>query len=407
MFKQYKGLRKELYVLFIGRIMTNLGSMIWPMLTLILNKKIGMNASEVANCLLVFSLVAIPTSLLGGKLTDKFNKKNIIVFCDFISVVFYILCGFMPMSFITVVLIAIAALFQTIEWPAYDALVADFSLPKDRQRAYSLSYLGANFGLMLSPTIGGILFNNYLNVAFFINGLSILSSTLLIMFLIKDTSREESIEDFNEYEVELDNNTNVLKYLFSNNVLTIYLIAMVLYGTVYHQFSFLGPLEMANQYGEYGSVLYGTLSSLNCITVVLLTSFITKLLSNIVDISKCILGAFAVGIGLFIFKLFLQYTFMPYVAIVIFTIGEIISTLGQSPFVSKRIPANYRGRITSVINVFTNIAISLITKIVGGIYEYKGSINAWLIVYFLALISILLLIIVKIIDKKKYSSLYK
>ena len=38
MFKQYKGLRKELYVLFFGRVMTNLGSMIWPMLTLILNK---------------------------------------------------------------------------------------------------------------------------------------------------------------------------------------------------------------------------------------------------------------------------------------------------------------------------------------------------------------------------------
>ena len=41
-FSQYKGLRKENYILFIGRIVTNLGSMVWPVLTLILNQKMGL-----------------------------------------------------------------------------------------------------------------------------------------------------------------------------------------------------------------------------------------------------------------------------------------------------------------------------------------------------------------------------
>ena len=150
MFKQYKGLRKELYILFIGRMMTNLGSMIWPMLTLILNKKLGMSASEVANCMLVFSILALPVALLGGKLTDRLNKKNIIVACDIVSVFCYILCGLLPLSFYSIIIMVIAALFQTVEWPAYDALVADFTLPSDRQRAYSLSYLGSNVGLMFS-----------------------------------------------------------------------------------------------------------------------------------------------------------------------------------------------------------------------------------------------------------------
>lgn len=45
---QYRGLRKELYILFIGRIMTNMGSMIWPMFTLILNRKLGLNATVIA-----------------------------------------------------------------------------------------------------------------------------------------------------------------------------------------------------------------------------------------------------------------------------------------------------------------------------------------------------------------------
>lgn len=39
---EYRGLRKELYILFIGRMMTNMGSMIWPMFTL--SKKLGLSA---------------------------------------------------------------------------------------------------------------------------------------------------------------------------------------------------------------------------------------------------------------------------------------------------------------------------------------------------------------------------
>ena len=39
MLEQYRGLRKENYVLAFGRLVTGLGSMIWPMMTLILSQK--------------------------------------------------------------------------------------------------------------------------------------------------------------------------------------------------------------------------------------------------------------------------------------------------------------------------------------------------------------------------------
>ena len=53
LFTQYKGLKRENYILFIGRIATNLGAMIWPILTMILNKKLGMNATDTA----MFSII--------------------------------------------------------------------------------------------------------------------------------------------------------------------------------------------------------------------------------------------------------------------------------------------------------------------------------------------------------------
>ena len=43
--EQYKHLGKEIYILFWGRIVTSMGSLIWPLLTLILENKLGYDAT--------------------------------------------------------------------------------------------------------------------------------------------------------------------------------------------------------------------------------------------------------------------------------------------------------------------------------------------------------------------------
>ena len=212
-FTQYRGLRKENYILFLGRIVTNLGSMIWPVLTMILNQKMGMDATMVAIVTVVSSIILLPAGLLGGKLADKYNKKNCIIYCDFISIIFYVICAFIPLSFATIVLVVIAAACQSMEYPAYNALIADITYTKDREKAYSLQYLGANIGLVASPTIAGILFKDYLWLAFLICGLSIGLSTLLIFWQVKDIEPVEDDEEMQSYQVGRDGESliNILK----------------------------------------------------------------------------------------------------------------------------------------------------------------------------------------------------
>ena len=172
-FSQYRGLRRENYVLFFGRIVTNMGSMVWPMLTMILNQKLGMSAGNIAILTAVFGILMMPATLFGGKLADRLNKKNIIIVGDIVSVVCYILCGCVPLGMGTIVLMFVASLFQTIEGPAYNAIIADITSLEERDKAYSLLYWGANLGLVLSPTLSGLLFKNYLWLAFIISGVAI------------------------------------------------------------------------------------------------------------------------------------------------------------------------------------------------------------------------------------------
>ncbi len=48
MLNQYRGLKREIYVLFYGRVVTSMGAVIWPMMTLILSNKMNMNAEMIA-----------------------------------------------------------------------------------------------------------------------------------------------------------------------------------------------------------------------------------------------------------------------------------------------------------------------------------------------------------------------
>lgn len=142
---QYKGLRKENYVLCFGRFVTAMGAMVRPMLTMILSQKLGMNAVQVAWITALMGILTIPANLIGGKMADRFNKKMNIVYLDMISVISYIICGLIPLTTKSIVLMFIASTCQNMENPSYNSLTADITLSKDRERGYSLQYLTDNY----------------------------------------------------------------------------------------------------------------------------------------------------------------------------------------------------------------------------------------------------------------------
>lgn len=405
MFSQYKGLRKELYILFIGRIMTNMGAMIWPMFTLILNRKLGLNATVIAACMVIFSLVNLPVSLIGGKLADKLNKKNIIVVCDLVSIASFIYCAIVPVTITSIAIFAVASLFQTIEWPSYDALVADFSTSKDRERAYSLSYLGTNLGLVLSPTLAGFLFENHLNLAFLINGISIALSTILIFFRIRDVHRETDDSPASGYEADLDSKVSALSYIGHSRVVLLFIIAAALSNGVYSMYSYLMPLDMGITYAERGSVLFGSMSSTNCIVVVTCTALITRLFRKIRESGKMLIGEGLILAGYLLFLLFIRQPIMCFVAITVFTFGEIFNTLSSSPFLTRRIPASHRGRIIAVMNVVCGLSSSAIQLAVGWIYDKAGSPTAWTTVIGIGIAEILIVAVMAAFDRKDYPGL--
>ena len=403
---QYRGLRREIYILCFGRMVTNLGSMIWPVMTMILSQKLGLSAAEISYYFVGSSVIMLPASILGGRLADHFNKKRLIVFCDGISIVCFLISAFIPLGFGTICLFIAGGIFQSMEYPAYDALFADLSTTKDRERAYSLDYLGANLGLVLSPTIAGLLFKDYLWLSFLISGISIGLSTLLIAFRIKDITPVEDTTEEAAYQAKKDGQS-VFAILKENPLLFLYLLTATLFAAAYGQYGYIMPLDMAAIHGENGAVLYGTVSSLNCITVVICTPIITRLFRQMRDTGKMLMGRVLVFAGYVVFLLLLGFVPGYYLAMLIFTWGEIFDTLSAGPYVSTRIPASHRGRINGIMTVIYTAITGVVDLAVGQVYDRAGSGWAWTLILTVTLVSAAAAILLRALDKKAYPKLYK
>ena len=366
---QYSGLKREIYILFIGKLVTAMGSFVWPMLTFFLTTKLGLSDGTATLMIATASILSFPAALLGGKLADRFSRKSIIIVFDCITVSLYLLAAVLPLTLGTAVLLFMASLFQTIESPAYDALNADYSTSKQREKAYSLSYLGFNLGYIVGASVAGLLFEKFVRLAFCINGLAIFTSTLLILFFVHKknaiTESEESLsENYSEYEQPVDEKISVLTVLRQRPVL----IGMMLIGCIASMPSslmgILLPLQLKDTLGQAGATLYGYLNSLNGFVVIVFTPILTVALKKMTEIPKTILGLLLFMAGNFLFSLETA-TMILFVGMFVFTLGEVVTVLGSNPYASRRIPASHRGRVgglsTVVHSVFSSATQYLIS----------------------------------------------
>ncbi len=375
---QYSGLKKEIYVLFVGKLVTAMGSFVWPMLTFFLTTMLGLSDGMATMLMAVAMVLSLPAALWGGKLADRYSRKKLIILFDCATVSLYVLAAILPISFLTAFLIFIASLFQTIESPAYDALNSDFSTSKQREKAFSLSYLGFNLGFVVGASVAGILFKEHIRLAFLLNGAAILVSTLLIAAFVRmeNAVQEDSADSavLTEYEKPVDDSLSILAVLRRTPVVLGVMIVGCFASMTGNIAGILLPLQLKEAMGADGASLYGYLSSLNGFVVILFTPILTMVLRRLTELPKAVLGLalFVAGILLFARG---NVVWVLFCAMFVYTLGEVVTVLGVNPYTSRRVPASHRGRVGGIFSVVhavfsaaTQFGISLMLTLSGSNY---------------------------------------
>jgi MFS family permease len=404
---QYKGLSKSIYVIFIAKLVTSMGAFIWPLLTLILSRKLGYSSTLIAFIGIGIGLLYIPAHIIGGKLADKYNRKHIIIIFDLISVSLFFLCSFLePGTFMTVSFV-LAGLFANMEIPSFDALLAQSTKPQEREKAYSLGYLGYNLGMIFGAAVGGILIESHLNLAFLFDGITTITSTLLIVMFVKVIKVEEIIEEErNEYEENNEEMNSVVDIFMKRKPLIVFLITISLLTLIYSQWSFFLPLYVADIFKEKGSAIYGLMVSVNGFVVVAMTPLLTKILTNVKEMPKITLSALFIT-GSFLLILNAKFAWLFFAMMIIFTIGEVALTLGMSPYLSRRVPDSHRGRFNSYIEISHSIGGILGQIIIGIMLDSIGFKPSLFIILIIGIFTISVAYFNIGFDKKVFYKLYK
>ena len=175
-------------------------------------------------------------------------------------------------------------------------------------------------------------------------------STILIWFFVRDITPVVQTGSRAAYQRARDGES-IFSILRRNPTILLYLAVSALCSAAYDQYGYLMPLDLGRIHGENGAVIYGTVSSLNCIVVVLFTPLLTRLFRRMIDTKKLLTGKLLFLAGYILFLAFLGTIPMYYAAMLIFTWGEIINTIADGPYLSARTPASHRGRINSVSGV--------------------------------------------------------
>lgn len=379
----YKGLPREIYILFIGKIVNCLGAFVHPLMSLILTQKIGMSAAETGSFVTILAVCQVPSIMLGGKLADKVGRKKVIIIFQILGAATLILCGLIPTSVLTAKLMIASSCFYSLSTPAYDALNADLTNQSNRKSSYSLLYMGVNIGFSVGPIIGGMLYKNYLSLIFIGDAITTLCALTLIILFIKEPSKIN--KDINGNSLEKSVECSTAKVLLKRPILILFPIIMFLYQFSYSQWGFGVPLQMGSIFGENGAKLYGFLGAFNGIIVIVFTPILTSLTKKYKMLNVMSVGGILYAMCFFIFGFASNISFF-YFGVLSLTIGEILITINSSAFIANNTPASHRGRISSVIPLISGAGSAIGPMIMGGIIDTKGSFFAWIIVTMVSLI---------------------
>ncbi|WP_252229231.1 MFS transporter [Clostridium sp. ZBS15] len=399
-FSPYSGLPKEIYILFLGKIINCIGSFIYPLLSLILIQKIGLSISQAGEFVTFLAILQAPCVLIGGKLVDSIGRKKVILVFQGLSACTFIICGFLPLSNTLTNFILLASCFSSVSLPAYDALVSDITTPENRKTSFSLIYIGLNLGFAIGPLLGGLLFNNYLNLIFIGDGITTFIYLILIGCFIKDIKPNSIQENINS--LEKSQHCSVFKVLVKRPILIYYSLLMLTFNFAYSQWGFAVPIQLNDIFSTNGARYFGVLSSLNGLIVILFTPIITVLTKKYRILSIISVGGllYSLAFGLCSFA---SNIFSFFIIVAIMTIGEISIATNAQTFIANLSPSSHRGRINSILPLLYGTGNGIGPIIMGRMISVVGIRQAWLIVSLIVGIGGMLMYLLNYINISSYN----
>ena len=387
-------------LLLLGRAVSLFGSTIY---LIVLPLYILNTTKNLKTTGIFFAAVNFPTiivSILIGTIIEKFNKKNIILICDFLTsmlyfVLFLYLKNFNSLSFLFLISLLINIVSKFFEI-ASKVLFSEINSPETLEKYNGLQSFMENTIIIVGPVIGTYLFVTFdFNLILIIVSLGYFLSFLQELFIKYERNLNLSIEKTNF----LEDFKEGISYIGSNKIiLNFFILVMFLNFFIANNDEIINPgilirkYEISEKLFGFSATSYGAGSVFAGIFIYYNNKFKflkkLKLLFILNSFLMCLLGL----LSIILFK-YNHYIYFIIFIFFQFLIG-MITTFVNVPLISsfqKNVEIKYQSRFFSILSFFSGGLIPLGILYAGYLSSYIGA-DITYIINNLAIITIVCLV---------------
>ena len=387
-------------LLLLGRAVSLFGSTIY---LIVLPLYILNTTKNLKTTGIFFAAVNLPTTIISifiGTIIEKYNKKNIILICDFLTsmlyfVLFLYLKNFNSLSFLFLISLLINIVSKFFEI-ASKVLFSEINSPETLEKYNGLQSFMENTIIIVGPVIGTYLFVTFdFNLILIIVSLGYFLSFLQELFIKYEKNLNLSIEKTNF----LEDFKEGISYIGSNKIiLNFFILVMFLNFFIANNDEIINPGILIKKYGiseklfGFSATSYGAGSVFAGIFIYYNNKFKflkkLKLLFILNSSLMCLLGL--LSIILFKYNHYIYFTIFIFFQ---FLIG-MITTFVNVPLISsfqKNVEIEYQSRFFSILSFFSGGLIPLGILYAGYLSSYIGA-DITYIINNLAIITIVCLV---------------
>ncbi len=384
---------KEVWALAILTLINRMGTMVLPFLSVYLTTVLNFSFKEAGLLASAFGVGSLIGTYVGGRLADKFGGNAVIIGSLFIGGLCFIGLQTFTSFYGLFVMIMITSMFGESYRPAMIVSMANYVPASATGRSTSLLRLAINLGMSISPFVAGLIAVNWgYDYLFWIDGFTCMLAAVVFLIFIQQWQKQEKPEP-ETYQVETK--PKVLIPPYQNRNYMVFLVATFLMGFIFMQWFHTAPVFLKTEWG-FGEDSIGMLLGFSSFLVILIEMPLIDSLEKAnlkvqaVRIGICLLG------GSFLIFLFPAAFYLCFIAIAIWTMGEIlILPFNMSLALSMSQPEN-RGEYQGFYWVTWSL-VQIATPLLGlGFAEAFGFSNLWIA---LTVIMIISLVLYRLVDE--------
>ncbi len=377
----FKGFRREIWILAIITFVNRAGTMVFPFLSKYLKEDLHFSYSEVGWIMVSFGLGSMLGSWLGGKLSDKIGFYKIMVFSLFTSGVLFFglqfITSFWGLCVAMFIIMSIADMFR----PAMFVSLGVYAKPENRTRALTLVRLAVNLGFAAGPALGGLIIMGIgYKGLFWVDGATCIVSILTFALLVKEKKKPVDEHGFPLAKVEV-------KSVFTDKIFWIFLFVCFATAVIFFQLFTTLPLYHHEQYGltEFQT---GLLMTLNGLIIFFLEMPIVSIFERkqIPKLQIILWGSLMMSLSFFVL-LYNPYAGILIVSIIFITFGEMFIFPFSNSFALSRAPKGHEGRYMALFTMSFSLAHIASSKTGMEIISHVGYQINWLFMALLGLLS--------------------